>query len=249
MAFLLARESRTSNRTKPHRVEPHRTITRRKTTFATRYLIARCLVVGFLALAVLAGCNRGDGPDGGNTPAAQGGDTALFDRGVRQLESESWDEAIATFTEVLKGAPEDENILFHRASAYLALARENYRAAAEAMTNNKEELAAEKTAAADDAFEKAAADCHAILAANPDSADAHYALGSIKIYQGEWDNAMEEFSTVIRIDPNYAAAYQRRGEVAGFVGDTVSEAADLKKAAELGYQRSEIDEAGNVLSD
>ncbi|MBR2585291.1 MAG: tetratricopeptide repeat protein [Thermoguttaceae bacterium] len=197
------------------------------------------------------GCHRGgdDGSEGDKTAETKGVDAALFDRGAQQLENESWDEAAATFTEVLKGAPNDENTLFHRASAYLALARENYRAAAEAITNNKEALAAEKTAAADDAFEKATADCRAIIEKNPDCADAHYALGSIKIYQGQWDDALEEFSAVIRIDPNYAAAYQRRGEVAGFIGDTVSEAADLKKAAELGYKRSEIDEAGNVLSD
>ncbi|MBQ1456795.1 MAG: tetratricopeptide repeat protein [Thermoguttaceae bacterium] len=212
-------------------------------------LLGTLLAGGVLLLAAAGGCNRGGGDGGEQGAETKGVDTALFSRGAELLEMESWDEAAAAFTEVLKAAPNDENTLFHRASAYLALARENYRAAAEAITNKKEDLAAEKTAAADAAFEKATADCRAIIEKNPDCADAHYALGSIKIYQGEWDNALEEFSAVIRIDPNYAAAYQRRGEVAGFIGDTVSEAADLKKAAELGYQRSEIDEAGNVLSD
>ena len=60
-------------------------------------------------------------------------------------------------------------------------------------------------------------------------------FGCVAVYQGDWLGALDAFSETIKRAPDMASAYQRRGEVYGFINDTESESADLKRAAQLGY--------------
>lgn len=185
-----------------------------------------------VALALIgAGCGPKERP--ANEPEVKNEQLAL---GEEALETSRWTEAAASFSEVLKADPKNESALFGRSGAYLALGRAYYKMAVESAELNEFAQAQDETAKADEAFGKALDDCQAILAQNAEQPDAHYAIGCIRLYQGDWDGAIESFSTVIRIQPENPYPYQRRGEVFGHIGDTVNETMDLKKAAELGYR-------------
>lgn len=44
------------------------------------------------------------------------------------------------------------------------------------------------------------------LRVNPDFGDAHFGLGNVLARQGEFKDAIEEYQTVLRIDPQHAGA-------------------------------------------
>lgn len=186
-----------------------------------------CVVWAFMA----AGCGPKERPT--QEPNAK---NAQIEQGEEALETSRWTEAAASFSEALKSDPKNETALFGRSGAYLALGRAYYKKAVESAELGEIAQAQDETAKADEAFGKAFDDCQAILAQNAEQPDAHYAIGCIRLYQGDWDGAIESFSTVIRIQPENPYPYQRRGEVFGHIGDTVNETMDLKKAAELGYR-------------
>lgn len=184
------------------------------------------------------GCRPKEGPKE-EKPTEPASPAAL---GEEALETARWNEAIESFSNVLKTDPTNQSALFGRSGAYLALGSAYYKKAVESADLSEFAQAQEETAKADEVFGKANADCQAILAQNAEEPDAHYTIGCIRLYQGDWDGAIESFSTVIRLQPENPYPYQRRGEVFGHIGDTVNETIDLKKAAELGYQSSAADE-------
>lgn len=152
------------------------------------------------------------------------------------LRNGQWDNAIELYSAVLEQTPEDLAVRYGRAGAHLALGHQYYLSAESAAEIGHIDQAEKEAQKADDAFQKAENDALFILKNQPDHSDAHYLLGSIRLYQGDWDGAIGEFSAVIRIEPENPYPYQRRGEVYGHINDTVNEATDLKRAAELGYK-------------
>lgn len=155
------------------------------------------------------------------------------------LASQDWERAIELYDKALSDSPNDAEALYGRASARLARGWEFYLKAEDAAAAEQYDQVEAAGKNADERFLLAEADCRAMLKINPDDARAHYVLGCIALYQGDWDGAIASFTTVIKLEPENRFAYQRRGEVFGHIGDSVGEESDLKRAAELGYGTDE----------
>ena len=191
------------------------------------------LILTLLTVVGLIGCQSEKEGAGTNAEAKTGSQAR------EALAAQDWEQAITLYDQALTESPNEIESLYGRASAQLARGWEFYRKAqdaAEAELYDQVETAGKN---ADERFQRAEEDCRAILAVDPDYAGAHYALGCIALYQGDWESAIADFTTVIRLEPENRFAYQRRGEVFGHIGDTVSEESDLKRAAELGYRSEE----------
>jgi len=186
-----------------------------------------------------------DPPGETAAPAQTSGDKTNLTKGDQALAASDWNGAIEAYTIQLTVNPADIDALIGRSAAYITLGRAHYDQAVESAALNEMDQAVEETRKADEAFEQGLADCEEVLKTAPNNADAIYIVGCIRLYQGEWDQAIDSFSTVIRLQPDNPYPYQRRGEVFGHIGDTVNETIDLKRAAELGYKPagSELDDS------
>lgn len=71
----------------------------------------------------------------------------------------------------------------------------------------------------------------------PSNAEACYSRGAENVKAGKYREALDDFSTAIRINPDYAEAYRYRGFVNSLLGFELGAEADLTKAAKLGLQR------------
>ncbi len=198
-----------------------------------------------LVLLLQTGCKKGAQSETKMSQAVKG----YLMEGESALEKQDWSSAIRAYDKALSESSYNAFALFGRSSAYLSQGWEYYMEAARSLSLAEGERMREQTALADESFAKAEADCRTILAQDEGNVDAHYMIGCIKIYQADWNGALDEFTQVIELKPDYAEAYQRRGEVSGYLGDYVSEASDLKRAAELGYETvsPETDDAEESL--
>lgn len=68
-------------------------------------------------------------------------------------------------------------------------------------------------------------------------AEAFYQQGAEKVKAGHYREALDDFSTAIRLDPNYAAAYRYRGFVHSLLGFELGAESDLRKAKRLELER------------
>lgn len=159
--------------------------------------------------------------------------------GVKAMEERDWIRAIEQFSKGLELAPDDSGLLYQRAAAYLAKARDSYNLASAAATRNDMTLAEAEAKNADANFDGAKKDCLKLIELNAKNADAWYVKGCVELYLGDWNGAIESFSASIREKPDSPFAWQRRGEVYGHIGDNANSIIDLKKAAELGYVDTE----------
>ncbi|NJM86463.1 MAG: DnaJ domain-containing protein [Hydrococcus sp. RU_2_2] len=71
------------------------------------------------------------------------------------------------------------------------------------------------------------------IATKPDRSQTHYQEGIDYAEKKLYQEAIEEFSLAIRLDPNYIEAYQYRGFIFSKLGYENRAEADLKKASEL----------------
>ncbi|MGI0490041.1 J domain-containing protein, partial [Pantanalinema rosaneae CENA516] len=71
------------------------------------------------------------------------------------------------------------------------------------------------------------------ISSRPASADTYYYRGAENAKAGRYKEALEDFSTAIRVNPNYAEAYRYRGFVHSMLGFELGADADLKKAKQL----------------
>ena len=168
---------------------------------------------------------------------------AAFDEAVRTgtkaMEDRDWNRAIEQFSKGLEFKVDDSALLYQRAAAYLAKARDSYNLASAAASQNDMQGAEANAKNADSSFENAKKDCLKMIELDAKNADAWYVKGCVELYLGEWNTAIESFSTSIREKPDSPFAWQRRGEVYGHIGDNANSIIDLKKAAELGYVDTE----------
>ena len=185
---------------------------------------------------LICGCQG----ENGKTDAKSTGTAAAEAR--ESLAAQDWERAIELYDKALSETPNDAEALYGRAGALLARGWEFYLKAENAAAAEQYDQVETAGKNADERFQLAEKDCRAMLVINPDDARAYYALGCIALYQGDWDGAIASFTTVIKLEPENRFAYQRRGEVFGHIGDSVSEESDLKRAAELGYRTDETDE-------
>ena len=91
-----------------------------------------------------------------------------------------------------------------------------------------------------------------ILASDPASKLARYALAMERVNMGEWAQAMAEFATVLAEDPSYGAAYYHGGQTLEKMGQ-LEEARELYRrgiaACGDAHTRSELEAALAILGD
>ena len=194
-----------------------------------------CGLMGVFSLLIFdGGCKKPEG----NSPK-QANIQELIAQGDAHLNQQQWQEAIDKYTQAIDAAPDSLQAYYHRAVACLAEGEEHYNLA-KAMAENKahHDLAQQEVDKADQRFTQVVEDCKKITELDANFAESFYLQGCVAIYQGGWDHAIELFTQCLDKSPDYAEAYQRRGEVYQHVGDTVNSTLDLKKAAELGYTDS-----------
>jgi tetratricopeptide (TPR) repeat protein len=199
------------------------------------------LLLPFLTVAALAvlflcgGCSKEQVSKRESLRWTEMGETAL--------KADDWNEAVRCYTEALAADSTNTDALYGRSGARLVTGNEFYLLARAAAGEGEITRAREIAAKADRDFALAAEDAASLLKINPDASEACYILGCVAIYQGDWLGALDAFTETIKRAPEMASAYQRRGEVYGFINDIENESADLKRAAELGYTSEEESDA------
>ena len=183
------------------------------------------LLIGVFSM--MSGCSR--------EKAAQKESLYLTERGNSAISATEWDDAVRFFTEAITKNPANTEALYGRSSVRMATGKEFYLLARAAANEGEYTRAREIAVKADRDFGLAAEDAASILKIDPNAGNAYYILGSIAVYQGDWNAAIDAFTRAIEKNPNMASAYQRRGEVYGHINDSENEISDLKRAAELGY--------------
>ena len=181
---------------------------------------------GLLFLLVCTGC-----PSAPKEKAA----ADYANAGTEAMAARDWSQAISQFSLGLELSPNDKGLLFGRAAAYLAKAKDSYTIASGAAAKKEITTAEEQAKAADGFFDLAKKDIAKLLELDAQYTDAYYVRGCIEMYTGDWNAAIESFSTCIKQKPDSPFAWQRRGEIYAYVGDSANSILDLKKAAELGY--------------
>ena len=192
-----------------------------------RQLCFCCAALLITLLLAAAGCTREE--------AARRESLRLTASGDAAVQNGEWEEAVRCYTSAIEANPLNTDAFYGRSSARLVTGKEFYllvrAAAGEGETTRAREIAAK----ADRDFALAAEDAAAVLKIDPNAARACYVLGCVAVYQGDWRGALDAFSETIKRAPDMASAYQRRGEVYGYINDHENESADLKRAARLGY--------------
>ncbi|MBO7725909.1 MAG: tetratricopeptide repeat protein [Thermoguttaceae bacterium] len=166
--------------------------------------------------------------------------TATGDAAMRE---NAWNDAVRHYTSALEADPRNTDALYGRSGAHLVIGKDSYLLARAAAAEGEMTRAREFADKADRDFSLAAQDAAAVLKINPDAADACYVLGCVAVYQGDWFGAIDAFTETIKRAPEMACAYQRRGEVYGYINDLENESTDLKQAARLGYTSLDEPEA------
>lgn len=192
-----------------------------------RQLCFCCAALLITLLLAAAGCTREE--------AARRESLRLTASGDAAVQNDEWEEAVRCYTSAIEANPLNTDAFYGRSSARLVTGKEFYLLARAAAGEGETTRAREIAAKADRDFALAAEDAAAVLKIDPNAARACYVLGCVAVYQGDWLGALDAFSETIKRAPDMASAYQRRGEVYGYINDTENESADLKRAARLGY--------------
>ena len=179
-----------------------------------------------------------------NTPTpASNADATAKTTGQAALDEGDWSRAYDSFTTAIAANPNDVDSYYGRAAASLARARQHYSLAQAAATNQKIDEGRAEAAKADEYFKKATDDADAILKIDAQYAEAWFLKGVACQYQGMWEEGVDAFSECVKLAPERAEAYQRRGEIYDHIGDYMNASVDYKKASELGYSDGPTDAA------
>ena len=193
------------------------------------------------ATALCVGCkDKGDAAD--KTDAA----TVAAEEGAAALEAADWARAYDKFSDAIAANDQDVDSYYGRAAAATQIAQGHYSLAKAAATNQNEEAGIAEAEKADQYFKLAIEDCDRIVAIDQNFADAYFLKGTIAQYQGAWEDGIEAFTQCVKLDPENAEAYHRRGEIYDHTGDYMNSSVDFKKASELGFSEGlETAEAGS----
>ncbi len=83
-----------------------------------------------------------------------------------------------------------------------------------------------------------------IYASGASAVEAFYNAGAEHVKGGRYHEAIENFSSAIKLSSTYAEAYRYRGFVYSLMGLELGAAADLKRAEELGLRRQKTPTSG-----
>ena len=194
------------------------------------------LAAVLLAAFAVPACKKDQNPE----PAPNGDAVAT---GKAALDEGDWSRAYDSFTAAIAANPNDVDSYYGRAAASLARAKEHYSLAQAAATNGKIEEGRAEAAKADEYFKKATDDADAILKIDAQYAEAWFLKGVACQYQAMWDEGIDALSECVKLAPERAEAYQRRGEIYDHIGDYMNASVDFKKASELGYSDGPTDAA------
>src|ERR1022692_364920 len=143
----------------------------------------------------------------------------LIEQGNKALESGKIDEAIKHFSAAIGRDKEAEQAFRGRAYAYLkksdgdkALGDINAAIKINAQEQNDLILPAKIQRLRRD-FPAALKDINFLLQQNPEGTGLHQMRGSIYLGMGKLDNAIADFSTSIKLDPENQRGYLERGHV------------------------------------
>ncbi|NNU33548.1 tetratricopeptide repeat protein [Mucilaginibacter sp. S1162] len=84
-------------------------------------------------------------------------------------------------------------------------------------------------------YKGAIADLKKALAINPNDAVAYVNLGNSYIFSANYGTAIQYYNEAIKLNPDYANAYNTRGIAKYFYGDKKGACVDINKAASLGF--------------
>ncbi len=192
--------------------------------------VALAMILAFVACNV--GCK----------PQPQGTDQNNYIQdGTEALDKGEWSRAYDAFSQAIQEDAQNADAYYGRAAASSAQAEEHYQLAQAAATNGDQKKGMEEVAKADSFFAKSIQDCDAALKVDPAYSDAYYLKGVAAQYQGRWNDGIDAFSECVKLAPNNAQAYHRRGEIYDNIGDYVNSTVDFKKASELGYADANSD--------
>jgi tetratricopeptide (TPR) repeat protein len=130
---------------------------------------------------------------------------ARFERGMAQVLNEEWDQAIATFTEVIRQEPKNAEAYYNRGLAWAG----------------KRE------------WDKAVSDFDAFLRLAPSDADGLLSRAGALAELGQIELALADADAAIRLVPSNADAYGVRGKFREDAGDYRLALADYEQAVRL----------------
>ncbi len=163
-----------------------------------------------------------------NKAISQSGDEArpvdYLGRGLARTMLRNYDAAIADFTQAIDRTDEFATAIFARAYAYYARAK----------APAHDETAPTIPSSRDIDLQSAIRDLDTILTLNKNMVYAWFNKGLIYYELKDYTPAMQCFSEVLRIDPEFGEAYYNRGLAYLQQGNRQQAFADLSKAGELG---------------
>lgn len=68
------------------------------------------------------------------------------------------------------------------------------------------------------------------------TAEEYFERGYVKAHLKKYEEAIEDYTKAIAINPNYAMAYYNRGIAKNLIGDTDGACSDWRKALSLGLK-------------
>ena len=163
----------------------------------------------------------------------------LIAEGKRHISRNEIDEAIESFTGVLRLDAKNAAAFRERASAFNI--KNNYESArkdaGDAISQDPRDAAAFRergwALAHLNSYDQAYADFAQALLLNPDDATTYSQRGDTYNRQGELDKALADFTLAIKHDPKPARAYHRRGQLQARMGKSADAENDYKKALEV----------------
>ena len=87
-------------------------------------------------------------------------------------------------------------------------------------------------------FKEAISDFDTYIKMNPNSSTAHSNRGIANGGLNNFEEAIKDYSKAIEINPNSSDSYFGRAGIKHKTGDKEGECSDLKKAADLGFERA-----------
>jgi serine/threonine protein kinase/Flp pilus assembly protein TadD len=178
-----------------------------------------------------------------------GGDwfEALLQRGVAYNLEGRLEEALADYDEAIRLQPKNAEVYLLRAKAHCDLGEtrlglQDYSEAIRLRGDAKAYIARGRLHHEMGFYDQALADFEAALRFRSDDTAARFHLGLTRYVMGDNANAVQDFTEVIRLDPQHASAYRLRGDAFARLGDYAHAGADHEA-----YERLSHPSGGRVL--